>query len=269
MTETITSKIWEEVAEEDNPFAAKACYCSGYDVYGDLLGKASWSEYIYLLFKLEKPTRQQAALLEGLAVVLANPGLRDHSVRAAMNAGVGGSTHASALMAAIAVGAGNLGGGREVYWAAQYFQKCDRQTDQWSATLEHFSAQEVEVWPEREHIPGFDPNGSVCPLPIKQSLSYLLSIYPEPESHLQWLFNSRESLETATGYPLSMPGVAAAVFLDLGLSAEQAEMLYMILRLPGAAVHALEQEKNGWRKYPFFGEGLVLKDDPDSVPEKR
>ncbi|WP_289155073.1 citryl-CoA lyase [Porticoccus sp. W117] len=265
MTEKITTKIWDEVPEEDNPFAAKTCYCAGYDVYGDLLGKASWSEYIYLLFKLEKPTRQQAALLEGLAVVLANPGLRDHSVRAAMNAGVGGSTHASALMAAIAVGAGNLGGGRDVYWAVQYFQKCDRQIDQWPSTVEYFSSQEVEVWPEREHIPGFDPNGSSCPLPIKQSLSYLISTYPEPESHLQWLFNNRAALEETAGYPLAMSGLAAAVFLDLDLKPEQAEMLYMILRLPGAAAHALEQEKNGWRKYPFFGSGLVLTDDPNSA----
>lgn len=109
--ETITTKIWDEVPEQDNPFAAKICYCSGYDVYGDLLGKISWVEYLYLLFKLERPTEQQAKLLEGLAVALANPGLRDHSVRAAMNAGATGGTHAASLMAALAVGAGNLGGG--------------------------------------------------------------------------------------------------------------------------------------------------------------
>ena len=48
--ETITTKIWFEEEEPDNPFAAKTSYCSGYDVYGELLGKISWSEYIYLLF---------------------------------------------------------------------------------------------------------------------------------------------------------------------------------------------------------------------------
>src|SRR5690606_40818314 len=46
----------------------------------------------------------------------------DLSVRAAMNAGVGGSTRASALMAALAVGAGNLGGGREVYLCVALWQ---------------------------------------------------------------------------------------------------------------------------------------------------
>ena len=75
--ETIHSKIWEEVAEENNPFAAAACYCSGYDVYGDLLGKAGWIEYLYLLFSGERPTTEKTRLLEGLAVALANPVPRD------------------------------------------------------------------------------------------------------------------------------------------------------------------------------------------------
>ena len=41
-----------------------------------------------------------------------------------MSAGVGGSTHASAMIAAIAVGAGNLGGAREVFHALEYWQHC-------------------------------------------------------------------------------------------------------------------------------------------------
>ncbi|MEE8428226.1 MAG: citryl-CoA lyase, partial [Gammaproteobacteria bacterium] len=118
--EVIHTRIWEEEPEPDNPFAARACYCCGYDVYGDLLGKAGWSEYLYLLFRGERPNEAQARLLEGLAVILANPGLRDHGVRAAMNGGVGGSTHAACLMAALAVGAGQLGGGREVVLAMAY-----------------------------------------------------------------------------------------------------------------------------------------------------
>jgi len=87
--DVIHSRIWDEEPEPDNPFAAAACYCHGYDVYDDLLGKASWSEYIYLLFVGEKPSPGQARLLEGLVVAIANPGIRDHSVRAAMNGGVG------------------------------------------------------------------------------------------------------------------------------------------------------------------------------------
>ena len=74
--EVIHSKIWNEDPEPDNPFAAKKCYCAGYDVYGDLLGKASWVEYLFLLFKLEKQTVEQAKLLETISIAIANPGAR-------------------------------------------------------------------------------------------------------------------------------------------------------------------------------------------------
>jgi citrate synthase len=69
---------------------------------------------MFLLFRGEAPTREQARLLEGLAIALANPGPRDAAVHAAMCGGVGGSTSASCLMAALAVGAGASGGAREV-----------------------------------------------------------------------------------------------------------------------------------------------------------
>lgn len=134
-TETIRSKIWEEIPEEDNPFAAKACYCSGYDVYGDILPKASWSEYLYLLFKRERPAPAQAKLLEKLAIALANPGPRDHSIHAAMCGGVGGSTYAACLMAALGVGAGQLGGAHEVAIAMDCWMTCGQDLGAWRERL--------------------------------------------------------------------------------------------------------------------------------------
>jgi citrate synthase len=265
--ETITTKIWNEVPEEDNPFAAKACYCSGFDVYGDLLGKASYIEYLYLLFKLEPPSQNQARLLEGLAVALANPGIRDHSVRGAMNAGAGGSTHASALMAALAVGAGNLGGGREVYRAVQYWEQCGTDLDAWKEIIVNPPVEEPsDVWVPMEHVPGFDPNGVSCTLPVRQVLAYLVKIGENEK--LEWLQVNRECLEEFAGCPLAISGVAAAAFHELQLSSKQAEMLFLLLRLPGAAVHALEQEAMGWRRYPFFGDGLKLTNDPGPVTNK-
>lgn len=257
--EQVTTKIWTEVAEADNPFAAAACYCSGFDVYGDLLGKASYIEYLYLLFKLEPPTEQQKKLLEGLAIALANPGPRDHSVRAAMNAGVGGSTRASALIAAVAVGAGNLGGGREVYNAVHYWEQCGTQLSIWEEMIKNPPVEErVDVWIPMEHAPGFDPNGTSCTTPVRQTLSYLADIGCCEK--LNWLDQNREVLEGYASAPLAMSGVAAAVMHDLELTPDQSEMLFILLRLPGAAVHALEQEGLGWRRYPFFGDGLKLQE---------
>ena len=68
--ETITTKIWRETPEADNPFVAADCFCAGYDVYGDLLKNASFIDYLFLLFKLQPPNPQQSALLEGLAIAL-------------------------------------------------------------------------------------------------------------------------------------------------------------------------------------------------------
>ncbi len=265
--ETITTKIWRETPEDDNPFAASACYCAGYDVYGDLLGKISLVEYLWLLFKLEPPTKTETLLLEGLAVALANPGPRDHSVHAAMSAGVGGSTRASALMAAIAVGAGSLGGGREIYTTIQYWQQCGTDIDAWRAMLQNPPREErADVWPDMEHSPGFDPNGASCPTPVKQVLEYLAAT--STGDVLPWLKNNRQALETLTDSPLAMSGVAAATLHELKFSPEQAEILFIMLRLPGAAVHALEQEKIGWNRFPFFTDGLTLTNDPGPVQRK-
>jgi citrate synthase len=259
--EKINTKIWFEEEEPDNPFAAKTSYCSGYDVYGDLLGKISWPEYIFLLFKLEKPLPWQSKLLEAIAIAIANPGPRDLGVRAAMNGGVGGSTAASCLMAALAPSAGKNGGAREVYQVMRLWQQCEFELTQWKQSLSTYQdEEEIEVWPASEHTPGFDPYGASCATPVLQTLDHLTSIYSD--GALSYLSANRQIFEKAADAPLGMTGVIAAAFTDLGFTDEQAEMLYLLLRLPGAAVHSLEQKKLGWRKYPFFGNGLTLTNDP-------
>lgn len=259
--EKINTKIWFEEEEPDNPFAAKTSYCSGYDVYGDLLGKISWPEYIFLLFKLEKPLPWQSKLLEAIAIAIANPGPRDLGVRAAMNGGVGGSTAASCLMAALAPSAGKNGGAREVYQVMRLWQQCEFELTQWKQSLSNYQdEEEIEVWPASEHTPGFDPYGASCATPVLQTLDHLTSIYSD--GALSYLSANRQIFEKAADAPLGMTGVIAAAFTDLGFTDEQAEMLYLLLRLPGAAVHSLEQKKLGWRKYPFFGNGLTLTNDP-------
>lgn len=265
--ETIRTRIWREEPEPDNPFAAARCYCHGYDVYGDVLGKATWIEFLYLLFKGERPNEDQRRLLEDLAVVLANPGPRDHSVRAAMNGGVGGSHNAACLMAALGVGAGQLGGAREVALAQQIWLDCGTDIDAWTHRLKNPPREErADVWPPMEHPPGFDPHGASCPTPVRKTLQHLAG-NPAADM-LSWLFRNRETLEGIADCPLAMTGVAAAALQDLGFSADQGEMLYLMLRLPGAAVHALEQKEFGFKRYPFFLNAIHLANDPGPFKEK-
>ena len=71
-------------------------------------------------------------------------------------------------------------------------------------------------------------------------------------NRLAWLETQRPKLEALSGYPLAMAGVAAAAFADLDMTPEQGEMLYLLLRLPGAAAHALEQKQISHKDFPFF-----------------
>ena len=255
------TNIWEEEAEADNPFAAKAAYCHGYDVYGEILQKASWFEYLYLMFKGERPTAEQAVLLEKLAIALANPGPREASVRAAMNGGVSKAAHASSLMAALAVGAGQYGGSHEVYILMDLWKQCGLDLEIWTnKLLEPADDSQADIWLPMEHSPGFDPNGESCPTFVLQTLEVLTSV--SPGKSLNWLQTNREALEEKVGYPLAMSGVIAAAFNDLEMNNHQSSMLYLMLRLPGAAAHAIEQRDVGWKNFPFFSHAIEITNDP-------
>ena len=260
--EYIHTRIWQEEAEPDNAFAALSCHCHGYDVYGELIKQASWIEYLFLLFRGEAPSAQQAKLLEGLAIALANPGPRDAAVHAAMCGGVGGSTSASCLMAALAVGAGASGGAREVFMAMQDWQERGMDLSLWQNGLaSNPVADPASVWPVPGHPPGFDPYGVRCTAPVLQTLAQLSSL--GCGQFLAWLQANRPALESAARLPLAMIGVAAAALRDLGFSPAQGEMLFLLLRLPGSAVHALEQKDVGHKNFPFFR--IKLENDPGPV----
>lgn len=254
----IATRIWREEPEADNPFAARTAWCHGYDVYGEMLGQARWVDMLFLLFRGEAPTRPQAELLEMLALALANPGPRDASVHAAMCGGVGGSTAASCLMAALAVGAGQLAGGREVFLAMQAWAACGTDLAAWRRHLAAPADRNVSIWPAPDHSPGFDPHGVSAATPVRQTLVCLARF--APATRLRWLEGNRADLEAAAGRPLALSGVAAAAFADLGFAPEEGEMLHLLLRLPGAAAHALEQRAYGHKKFPFFAAELQTAD---------
>lgn len=257
-TEQIRTRIWQEEPEPDNPFATKTAHCHGYDVYGGMLGRARFVEMLYLLFRGEAPANWQSKLLETLAVALANPGPRDPAVHAAMGGGVGGSTSAACLIAALAVGAGQLSGGREVFLAMEAWKACGTDLDVWQRRLVTPPDETASIWPTPEHPPGFDPHGVSTATTVMQALTCLAGL--STEARLPWLAINRTSLETAAGRPLAMSGVAAAAFSDLGFPPEQGEMLYLLLRLPGAAAHALEQRQQNYKNFPFFS--IELENDP-------
>ncbi|NRF70003.1 citryl-CoA lyase [Aquincola sp. S2] len=254
----VRTRIWQEEAEADNAFATRTAHCHGYDVYGQMLGHARWVEMLYLLFRGEAPDAAQAALLEALAVGLANAGPRDPAVHAAMCAGIGGSPAAAALMAALAVGAGQHTGAREVLLAMEAWQACGTDLAAWRRHLQRPATTSTDIWPDHSEPPGFDPHGTSVAGTVRQALHRMTEL--SPGTSLAWLGAQRVELERCAGGPLAMTGVAAAALTDLGFSPEAGEMLFLLMRLPGAAAHALEQRSNSYRDFPFFA--VELQDDP-------
>lgn len=258
------TRIWHEEAEPDNPFATRTARCHGYDVYGQMMGQARWADMVWLLFKGEAPSGAEAAMLDALAVALANPGPRDPMVHAAMCGGVGGSPAAASLMAALAVGAGQSGGARDVYLCLRHWAQCSETAPQaWAQILAQtgqptWLAPDDAGWPAIEHPAGFEPHGVRTATVVLQTLETLAGMSPGPR--LPWMVKHREVLEQTAGIPLAMTGVAAAALADLGFKAQQGEMLFLLLRLPGAAAHALEQSDYGFKHFPYPGVDLL--DDP-------
>ncbi len=256
-SETITTSIWQEVASADNPFVAQSIHVHGYNVFSDLLGNISWVEYLYLLFKGEPPSAEQTKIFELLTVALANPGPRDLSVRAAMNGGVGGSTAAASLMSALAVGAGQHLGGREIFTIVLGWEECGCNMSLWTQWLRNDPSDNT-VWPKNDSIPGFDPITKQCAPPVKQLLEQLSNKHNL--ATINWLIQHQAQLEQHVGYALSLVGVFGTLFHALDFDAEEAEMLYLLLRLPGAAVHSLEQKRLGWKTYPFWPDGIIYRE---------
>ena len=261
----IHTRIWSEEPEPDNPFAARTAYCHGYDVYGEILQQATYLEYLFLLFRGERPSSPMLRSLEILAIAIANPGPRDPSVHAAMAASVGGSPAAAALMAALAAGAGVSGGSREVYHAMELWTQCGCMLNAWQSAFAAPPANgKMQVWPEAEHPPGFAAYGGRCAQPVLQTLA-ALSANLGPGC-TQWLADNRVRLETLADHPMAMPGVIAAALTDMGFTPTAGEMLSLMLRLPGAAAHALEQGERGYRRFPFFS--LDIGNDPGPVKKQ-
>lgn len=255
----VRTRIWQELAEPDDDFATRAALCRGYDVFGEMVGHARWVEMLLLLLRGDAPSAGEAELLEALAVALANAGPRDASTHAAMCAGAGGSTSASALMAALAVAAGRQGGAREVHDAMRWWIACGDDLPKWLSALRREAQPSVAaVWPESQGVPGFELHRQRSTLVVRQLLQTLAQ--RSSGRCLPWLLEHRHLVEEVGGKGLTFVGVAAAAFTDLRLTPDQAEMLWLLLRLPGAAAHALEQRQVGYRGFPFFS--LRLQDDP-------
>lgn len=270
----IHTKIWFEEAEDTNPFAAAECYVCGYNLYEDLVGKLSLTQYLFLLIKKNLPVPWEEKLFNDLCVAIANLGPRDRSIEAAMIGGAALSPNAASLISAIAAGSGNYLGSREVMLTMELIDECKEEIVLWQERLgtvlpydEAVEKNGIDIWLPMEHPPGFDPHTDTCPKRLQVLLTHLAK--HSQGSALSFVCRHLDVLQASAQCGLSITGIVALAFHDLKLSPCEGEMLFLLLRLPGAAIHSLEQREYGIDKFPLFRHGLkCVKPGTDEVVNK-
>lgn len=255
--------IWEEQPRAENPYLAASCRCHGYDLL-ELVRKRSYVEVLYLLFRGELPSPGQRELLEALMTGLINPGPRHPAARAAMNAGVSRTNTGLLLPIALSVLNGSHLGGAEVVAAMRFFlAQAGREPEMVAAEL--FANGLPPAEGDWHLAPGFGSRfGGIDPIP------------GELAGYLGQLAGAGPALRWGAGFAAALaghdqgwlaPGVAAAVFSDLGLPPRAGAGLFQLLCGPGLLAHGLELADKPLTAMPFLDpEHYVIADHAKAKP---
>ncbi len=258
------TRIWEEQPAGQNPYLAECCRCRGYDIL-ELMKKRSFIDVLYLLFRGELPTPDQAKLLETLMIAFINPGPRHPGTRAAMNAGVGKTDTAHILPIGLSVLSGNHLGGGEVAAAMIFIRKNLKAAPAEVAKdlLESGEPPEQGDW----HIaPGFGRRfGGTDPLP--QEIAANLAALPGSGKALQWGSRFADALRPC-GMGWVSTGVCAAVFLDLGFVSRECPGLFQLICAPGILAHGAEFANKPRTAMPFLLDGEHYVIEPEAKQRK-
>ncbi|PLX51168.1 MAG: citrate synthase [Desulfobulbaceae bacterium] len=243
------TRIWQETPTEENPYLAEQCRCHGYDIL-ELAGKRSFAEVLFLLFQGELPTPEQAEMLEFLCIAMINPGPRHPATRAAMNAAVS-KTHPQHLLP---IGLSVLGGahlGSAEVLASMRFLTANLKRLPAEVAEESLAAPRPDEG-DFHAAPGFGSRfGGIDPMP--RQLAAQLGTLPGAGRALAWGAGFAEEL-TPQGLGWLGPGVAAAVFCDLGFHYRVGAGLYQLISAPGVLAHGLELANKPITAMPFLDE---------------
>jgi len=245
--ERVTTKIWEEIADEGNPYIASDARCHGYALT-ELADKSSFIEVLYLLFKGEIPSQAEAELLEKLMIFLINPGPRHPATRAVMTAAVSKTYPEHLLPIGLTIlGGAHLGAG-EIEGAMRFLRKQSKKPPE--QVVETLLSTAIRP-PEGDwHItPGFGSRyGGIDLMPDKTARS--LAALSDEWKILRWGCEFSSLLAQHKMGWLST-GVAAAAFADLGFQPRVGTGLFQLLSAPGLLAHGMEQANKLTTAMPF------------------
>ena len=215
----------------------------GRDLTGDLMGRLSFTEYVYLLLTGEEPSDDQRYFLDLLLVAIAEHGMMPTNVAARMTL----AADPGSLQGAVA--AGILGCGPVVLGTAD---ACARLLDRARADVEAGATPEeaaaklaTGMREAKEKLPGF---GHPVHRPLDPRAERILELADErgvagPNVALARAF--RDAVAEAWGKPLtmnvSMP--IAAVMLDLGFPVSTVKSVPILARTASLLAHLAEEQQ--------------------------
>lgn len=247
--EKATTKIWEETPSKENPYIPESCHCHGYELF-ELMAKRSVVDVFYLMFRGELPSQDEARLLESLMIGMINPGPRHSATRAGMDAGIGKTDPAHILPIGLMILGGSHLGAGEIAPAMQFFRKNRKRDPVEVATeLQQDTANNKPTAGDRRPVAGFGSLfGSIDIMSLK--LAEYLSALPAETPVLDWGQAFVSCFRTRNIGWLN-PGIAAAVFTDLGFTPRAGAGLFQLISAPGLLAHGVEQSNKPITAMPF------------------
>jgi len=242
-----TTAIYYEKPSKKNPFLAESVHLYGYDLI-ELTQKKSFIEVLLLLNTGELPAPNSVELMNALMIGLINPGPRNPAVRAAMTAGISKTNTAHLLPIGLMVLGGADGGAAEVETSMSFIE--ESYASKKEILLLFKSKYQVSKNGDLKVAPGFGSSyGQQCI--ISNHLAKHLVGLAGAGKYLKWL---QQAIINSGNLSLGwLPvGLAAAVFLDLGIKPREGIALFQLLCAPGISAQALEQTHKPLSSMPFL-----------------
>lgn len=245
----VRTTLWLETPSPSNPYIAEQAHCHGYDIF-ELISKRSFIDVLFLLFRGELPTHDQARILESLMIGLINPGPRHPATRAAMNTGVGKTDTAHILPIAQLTLGGSYLGGNEVSQAMRFLNKSARKDPR--EVIEDLLSKHKRTDEGDWHIaPGFGTRfGTVDVLPMR--LATVIAQMPGTGNIWKWAAEFTDILRAKEECGWLSSGIAAAVLADLGFHPRSGAGMFQLISAPGLLAHGLEMSNKPLTAMPFI-----------------
>jgi len=220
-TKKLNSRLINETPCKNNSFVTSGMSICGYS-HSELLHNICYSDFIYLLFKQELPSKKISKLFKQYCIAFGIPSLRNPASQAIV-AGAVGKTRTTSL---ISIGVGLFGskdGAGQTEDIMKQFNKCN--SDIGFGTI----------------------HGD-----IDTYASKLLNEFSD-EHHtktLLWAKSVNEKLVTQN-QGILMAGLSAAILCDVGILPKDGPLIYQSIVAPGLAAHAAQFKNKPLTDYFF------------------